>query len=163
MPIPPSKIHFSIATNVILRIGLIVAGIVLGFQVILGGLTVLQLLASWTVTSHLVTGNAFALSVVFLARRLKRLCSEPAPSPPVDSAQRWLTTLAGAFLFVQIVLGGLVSSNYAGLVCPDWPTCMNGEFFPTWSGIQGLHLFHRSFGYSVVLIVAAAAWPDMCA
>jgi len=141
-----------------MRAGLLVAGLLLAAQVVLGGLTVLELLASWTVTSHLVTGNAFALAVVLLGRRLVRLSSgDPAPAA-ADSGQRAIVSLAGALLAAQIVLGGLVSSNYAGLVCPDWPTCMNGEFVPTWTGIQGLHVFHRFVGYSVVLAIAAAAW-----
>ncbi|MFK7896514.1 MAG: heme A synthase [Myxococcota bacterium] len=147
----------------------LIAGALLATQVILGGLTVLELLATWTVTSHLVTGNAFALALVLLGRRLFRLAAEasvqadapsssPAPMSAASDAQRLLTTIAGILLAVQIVLGGLVSSSYAGLVCPDWPTCMNGEFAPTWSGIQGLHVFHRFVGYSVVVAIAAAAW-----
>lgn len=142
----------------LMRTPLLIAATLLAVQVVLGGLTVLQLLASWTVTSHLVTGNAFALSLVLLGRRLTRLSSAARPTPTLEPAGRLLTTLAGGLLFIQIVLGGLVSSNYAGLVCPDWPTCMNGEFAPTWSGIQGLHIFHRTFGYSVVLSLIAAAW-----
>ena len=35
---------------------------------------------------------------------------------------------------------------------------MDGEFFPTWSGIQGLHLLHRSVGYACCLVIVAAAW-----
>ena len=142
-----------------MRSGLLVAAVLLATQVILGGLTVLQLLASWTVTSHLVTGNAFALALVILGRRLRRLAGgAPLPLIAADSGQRGLVTFAGVLLALQIVLGGLVSSNYAGLVCPDWPTCMNGEFIPTLRGIQGLHIFHRLVGYSVVLAIAAAAW-----
>ncbi|MCP4905782.1 MAG: heme A synthase [bacterium] len=141
-----------------MRLSLFVATLLLAVQIVLGGLTVLELLASWTVTSHLVTGNAFALAVVLLGRRLSRLSAvDPSPTP-ADSGQRAMTSLAGALLALQIVLGGLVSSHYAGLVCPDWPTCMNGEFFPTWTGIQGLHLFHRSLGYAAALAIAAAAW-----
>lgn len=141
-----------------MRVGLLVAGLLLAVQIVLGGLTVLELLASWTVTSHLVTGNAFALALVLLGRRLKRLSAAGPDAPAAEPGQRRMTSLAGLLLAIQIVLGGLVSSNYAGLVCPDWPTCMNGEFFPTWAGIQGLHLFHRSVGYCVVLAIAAAAW-----
>ena len=139
--------------------GLLVAATLLAAQIVLGGLTVLELLASWTVTSHLVTGNAFALALVLLARRLSTLGDEASTRrEPASASQRLTTTLAALLLAIQIVLGGLVSSNYAGLVCPDWPTCMNGEFFPTWSGIQGLHLFHRSVGYACLLAIAAAAW-----
>ena len=140
-------------------LGLLITALLLVAQVILGGLTVLELLASWTVTSHLVTGNAFALALVLLGRRLSVLGSPTeARSEPASAIQRGFTTLAAALLALQIVLGGLVSSNYAGLVCPDWPTCMDGEFFPTWRGIQGLHLLHRSVGYACCLVIVAAAW-----
>jgi cytochrome c oxidase assembly protein subunit 15 len=142
-----------------MRAGLGVAAILLGTQVVLGGLTVLELLASWTVTSHLVTGNAFALSVVLLTRRLIRL-SEPAGSatPPARPTLRIMAAAAACLLFAQIVLGGLVSSSYAGLVCPDWPTCANGAFFPTWRGIQGIHVIHRTVGYTLVLVLGGTAW-----
>ena len=45
------------------------------------------------------------------------------------------------------MLGGLVSSRYAGLACPEWPTCNGGAWFPSWRGAVGLHLLHRSNGY----------------
>ncbi len=141
-----------------MRGALLGAALLLATQVVLGGLTVLELLARWTVTSHLVTGNAFALAVVLLARRLFRLSGDAVPSPAADRAQRAFVSLSAGLLVTQIVLGGLVSSSYAGLVCPDWPTCMNGEYFPTWAGIQGLHLFHRTVGYSVVMALVATAW-----
>ena len=131
----------------------------LALQVVLGGLTVLQLLASWTVTSHLVTGNAFALALVLVGRRIGEL-SGPAANPNDRLAtrlERATTTAVGVLLVGQIVLGGLVSSSYAGLVCPDWPTCMNGEFFPTFSGIQGLQILHRTVAYTLVAAVLAAA------
>ena len=139
--------------------GLALAAALLAGQIVLGGLTVLELLATWTVTSHLVTGNAFALAVVLLARRLAAL-ADPAARALGDTrpVERLVISLAGLLLAVQIVLGGLVSSSYAGLACPDWPTCMNGEFFPTWRGIQGLHVLHRTLGYACVLAIAAAAW-----
>jgi heme A synthase len=139
-------------------LGLLVTALLLATQIVLGGLTVLELLASWTVTSHLVFGNAFALALVFLARKLLASAGESATEiESASSAVRLVTTTAAGLLGIQIVLGGLVSSNYAGLVCPDWPTCMNGEFFPTWRGIQGLHLFHRSVGYACFLAIVAAA------
>lgn len=142
-----------------LRAGLVVAAILLAVQIVLGGLTVLELLASWTVTSHLVTGNAFALALVLLARRLFRLADpDREAGAPAATGLRVAAVGTGALLATQIVLGGLVSSSYAGLVCPDWPTCMNGEYFPTWRGIQGLHLFHRSVGYTLVVALAATAW-----
>lgn len=140
-----------------MRTELTVCAVLLAVQVVLGGLTVLELLARWTVTSHLVTGNAFALAVVLLARRLFRLAGPPPLHASASGAQRALTSVTAVLLIAQAVLGGLVSSSYAGLVCPDWPTCMNGEYFPTWSGIQGLHLFHRTVGYALVAALVATA------
>ena len=140
-----------------MRTGLTVSAVLLAVQVVLGGLTVLELLARWTVTSHLVTGIAFALAVVLLARRLFRLAGPPPLHASTGGAQRALTSVTAVLLVVQVDLGGLVSSSYAGLVCPDWPTCMNGEYFPTWSGIQGLHLFHRTVGYALVAALVATA------
>jgi cytochrome c oxidase assembly protein subunit 15 len=56
-----------------------------------------------------------------------------------------------------MVLGGLVSSRYAGLACPEWPTCNGGAWFPSWRGSVGLHLLHRSNGYLLVAALGAAA------
>jgi heme A synthase len=35
---------------------------------------------------------------------------------------------------------------------------MNGEVFPTFSGIQGIHVLHRTFAYALVLLIPLAAW-----
>lgn len=152
-----------------LRPALALTAGLLALQIVLGGLTVLQLLASWTVTSHLVTGNAFALALVLVGRRIAEVSrlaldrgatdrAKPDPSDaPATALERAATTAVAALLAFQIILGGLVSSSYAGLVCPDWPTCMNGEFFPTFSGIQGLHVLHRTVAYTLVAALVATA------
>ena len=70
----------------------------------------------------------------------------------------WITLFAVYFL---ILVGAGVRASGAGMGCPDWPTCMNGEVFPTWSGVQGLHVLHRTLGYAVVVVTAIAAWAAM--
>ncbi|MDP3940068.1 MAG: COX15/CtaA family protein, partial [Deltaproteobacteria bacterium] len=54
------------------RVGgkILLASALLAVQVVLGGLTVLHLLAEWSVVSHLVTGNAFCLVLLLTARAL---------------------------------------------------------------------------------------------
>jgi cytochrome c oxidase assembly protein subunit 15 len=64
----------------------------------------------------------------------------------------------GACLALQLVLGGLVSSRYAGLACPEWPTCNGGAWFPSWEGAVGLHLLHRSNGYALGGVLLGAAF-----
>jgi len=49
-------------------------------------------------------------------------------------------------------LGGLVSSNYAGLACTEWPTCNGGVWFPVFDGIVGLQIFHRLGAYTLLLL-----------
>lgn len=130
---------------------------VLGVQILLGALTVWHLLAYWTVTSHLLTGNAFAMAILWTTLRLHAI-ARPAPSPPrVGGAPRVLVGAAAALLVLQVALGGLVSSRFAGLACPEWPTCNGGLWFPSWHGTVGLHLLHRTNGYALWTLLAALA------
>jgi cytochrome c oxidase assembly protein subunit 15 len=66
--------------------------------------------------------------------------------------------VAAALLVVQMVLGGLVSSRYAGLACPEWPTCNGGLWFPSWRGTVGVHLLHRWNAVVLLGTLAGAAW-----
>jgi heme A synthase len=133
------------------------AAVLLGIQILLGALTVWHLLAPWTVTAHLLTGNAFAATLLLAALAL-RDAAAPRRRAPVPSAARRAVGLAAALLVVQIALGGLVASRYAGLACPEWPTCREGVWFPDWEGAIGLQLLHRSNGYALVASLAAAAF-----
>ncbi len=132
---------------------IVVGAALLAAQILLGALTVWHLLAAWTVTAHLVTGNAFALSLLLTASALREPRQRAQASP---SARRWLLP-AALLLALQMLLGGLVSSRYAGLACPEWPSCNGGAWFPSWRGAVGLHLLHRSNGYLLVAALCAAA------
>ena len=130
---------------------------VLAVQIVLGALTVWQLLASWTVVSHLLSGNAFALSLAFTARALFRL-DAPKPRPAAGGALRGILTVTGVLLLAQMTLGGLVSSTYAGLACTEWPTCNAGVYFPSFEGALGTHLLHRLGAYALAVAVLASVW-----
>jgi cytochrome c oxidase assembly protein subunit 15 len=136
---------------------LAVAAALLVTQIALGALTVSQLLASWTVTSHLLAGNAFAACLLLIALRLRRAGATTAPRGPVPAASRAWLALASAALALQLVLGGLVSSRYAGLACPEWPACNGGVWFPSFGGAVGLHLLHRWNGHLLGLLLIGAA------
>jgi len=142
---------------------LAVGGVLLATQVVLGGLTVLKLLAAWTVTSHLVTGSSFAACLAFIAYRLHEV-SEPARAKaPLPRGTRALLVAGAVLLLLQLVLGGLVSSTYAGLVCDEWPTCHRGEWFPSFAGVMGTHLLHRINGYALVAVLALCAFVTRAA
>ena len=131
-----------------------VAAALLGLQVALGGLTVLRFLASWTVTAHLVTGNAFAATLLLVALGLGEMSQGRASWPALPPGIRPALGVAAVLLVLQVVLGGLVSSNYAGLACPDWPACRAGVWLPSLHGPVGLHLAHR---WNATLLLAALA------
>lgn len=132
---------------------LAIGAVLLVTQIILGGLTVLQLLAEWTVASHLVTGNAFCAILLVIA-----LLARGAPSQRTST--RFGTRLAVAavtvLLVAQLALGGVVSSSFAGLACgPVFPQCAGPTLAPTFSGPIGLQVMHRLL--AVMLLVAATA------
>lgn len=132
-----------------------VAAVVLATQIVLGGLTVLELLAEWTVTSHLLTGNAFAVVLLLIALRLRELGS-PVDRAPVGSAERAVAALVAIVVIAQLALGGLVASSHAGLACGTWPGCNGPAWFPTWSGLIGLQVMHRAVAYTLLGVVLLA-------
>ena len=135
----------------------------LGVQVVLGGLTVLLGLAPWTVTGHLLIGNSFALGLAWLARDLlEASADEPLERPALGPRQRRAVFAAAALVALQLALGGLVSSHYAGLACATFPLCNGDSLAPTLAGPVGLHVLHRLNGYAVAgaLAVVALALRD---
>jgi cytochrome c oxidase assembly protein subunit 15 len=125
-------------------------------QVILGGLTVLELLAEWTVTSHLLTGNTFCLVLLLLAMGLWER-ERPVERLPVRWADRGVAVALAVVVPIQLALGGLVSSSHAGLVCGTWPACNGDVWFPTFSGLVGLQVMHRIVAYGLFGVAVAAA------
>lgn len=130
----------------------------LAFQILLGALTVWHVIAPATVTTHL--GNALLFSTALLIMTLKagRLAkASDGAEPPVERPLAWGALLAGIAVYAQILLGGAVSSNFAGLACPDWPTC-NGLWFPALDGLVGLQMAHRYLAYTVVIALGVLMW-----
>jgi cytochrome c oxidase assembly protein subunit 15 len=139
-------------------------------QALLGALTVWKFLSPAVVSAHLAVGMlmlATLLTYTLVARRESR---RPAPGRErLEQALRPrgllpVFAVGTALAYGQILLGGLVSTNHAGLACPDWPTC-NGQWFPPLAGLVGLQMLHRwgaylLMGWMVLLTVAAHRAPD---
>jgi cytochrome c oxidase assembly protein subunit 15 len=137
------------------RLPLLIGAALLVCQILLGALTVWKLLAAWTVTAHLLTGNAFNASLWIAAGRARKR-AELVAAPASPWARR-AGVAAFALLVLQIALGGLVSSTFAGLACPEWPLCSGGALLPSLSGSVGLHLAHRWNPVLLVIALIAAA------
>jgi cytochrome c oxidase assembly protein subunit 15 len=133
------------------RVGrvLALAWLLLAVQVGLGGLTVILLLAPWTVTAHLLTGTSFCALLVWIARDLLEWGRE-LPRFAVPRPILVWSALTTAALLLQLVLGGMVSSQAAGLACASFPTCDGQSYVPTLQGLVGLHVWHRLNGLALL-------------
>lgn len=141
-----------------------------------GAWTVTHKLMPVVVTAHLLGGMLLLALMTWLAAR------EKTHQPVSAAAFRWLPWMAGGLLllFVQIALGGWVSTNYAALACMDFPTC-HGQWLPEmdfeggYSLIRGLgmlpsgemisqhaltaiHWVHRNFALIVFAYLAVLGW-----
>ncbi len=151
-------IYRSKAATTRVRISMGVALALLACQVILGGLTVLKLLHFGVVTAHLAFGMAFFGTLLWTGFLLKQdLAKSSSPVEQKTSAMPLgfllIVFFSTVLVYGQILLGGLVSSNYAGLACStEFPLC-NGEWVPTLSGVVGLQVLHRFGAYAVVLTI----------
>ncbi len=125
-------------------------------QVLLGALTVWKLLDPSVVSGHLAV--ALLLFVTMLTLTLiAHHESRPAPAVARPAGLLpWLVATTVA-IYLQAVLGGMVSTNHASLACPDWPTC-GGEWFPSMQGLVGLQMTHRFVAYALTVLVFATAW-----
>jgi cytochrome c oxidase assembly protein subunit 15 len=136
------------------------AVVLLAVQVLLGALTVWKLLHPVVVTGHLAVG--LLLFVTFLTTSLVAGAHARVAAPALPARPAGLLAAFGAvaaLAYAQAVLGGVVSTNHAGLACPDWPTC-HGEWLPALHGLVGLQMLHRFGAYllaGAVLLAAFAA------
>lgn len=125
-------------------------------QAFLGALTVWKLLDPNVVSGHLAMALLLFSALLTLGLVARHEAGEPPAGPRPAGLRRWFGVAVGAIWF-QAVLGGMVSTNHASLVCPDWPTC-NGAWFPAMTGLVGLQMSHRFAAYLLTLFLAALAW-----
>ena len=113
-------------------------------QAALGMWTVTLLLRPVIVTLHLLGGMATLALLVWLT--LKDRAGAAPMAPTKTPTLRLTAALALAAVAVQIALGGWVSSNYAALACPDFPTCL-GSWLPQMDFTHAFQM-HRELGQS---------------
>jgi len=91
------------------------------------------------VSAHLLLGFVTFWIIAWSYWRLN-----PTVSPrPVKSGPSLFAGFGMLVLLMQIILGGWVSSNYAGLACTDFPRC-NGTWLPDADYLSALDLFRDS-------------------
>jgi cytochrome c oxidase assembly protein subunit 15 len=136
---------------------LALAFVLFTWQCILGGLTVLKLLDPSIVSSHLLTALLFFSLLLWIWRRSHSLISEKPLIENSSEFTKWGLWIAAVCIYLQLGVGGMVSSNNAGLICPDFPTC-HGSWTGTQNFLTMIQMTHRYFafvlfGFSIVLFV----------
>jgi cytochrome c oxidase assembly protein subunit 15 len=153
--------------------GFLVALVV--FQGLLGMWTVTLLVKPFVVTAHLVGGLSTMALLWWLALRVDR-----TTRPPGERGLRRLAVAGLLVLALQIMLGGWVSTNYAALACPDFPTCQKSfwpemdfkDAFILWRGLGidyeggvldhparvAIHFVHRIGAVVTALVLGLLAW-----
>ena len=143
-------------------------------------LAVTLLCALGTLGAHLSAVSAMTPVMKPAAKRAVKLSSIPAVIPAMAPGPRAMVTLALLAVFIQIALGGWVSTNYAVLACPDFPLC-HGEVLPSradfasgfellrplgvradgallpYEALVAIHWTHRAFALVVSIAVLSAA------
>jgi cytochrome c oxidase assembly protein subunit 15 len=156
-----------------------VIGAAVIFQAALGAWTVTMLLKPAIVTSHLLGGVAI-LSLLILLLATQPGAGKLGERIIVSSGLKLFAVVAAVVLFMQIVLGGWTSTNYAALACVDLPTC-DGKWLPemdfanafhvirplgvgpdgellTIDALRAIHWMHRLGAICVVAVVGLFAW-----
>lgn len=144
-----------------------------------GAWTVTMKLMPLIVTAHLLGGMSLLALMTWLAARER---AYPAVQLASLRFKPWVA-IGLALLFVQIALGGWVSTNYAALACMDFPTC-NGSWLPpmdlengfslirglgempggemiSQTALTGIHWVHRNFAFVIFAFMGLLSWRLM--
>ena len=114
------------------------------FQALLGMWTVTMLLKPAIVTAHLLGGMTTLALLWWVVLRESHLFGGPTPGTVAASSRLlpWVI-VALVVVYLQIFLGGWTSSNYAQLVCSNFPTCRGGMWWPPMNFAEGFNLWHN--------------------
>ncbi len=127
-------------------------------QVILGKLTVTKLLDPGTVNMHLLNAVLLFTLIVSIAAKANYILKTGLEEirlvnwKGIFSSSNLLISFTVFLVAFQLFMGGRVSSNYAGLACPDWPTC-HGNWFPEMEGLVRIQMEHRIVAYIILALI----------
>lgn len=131
-------------------------------QTILAAMTVKLQFKPLIMMSNLATGFTILGLLWWVALREQRFWKPIYAAPAVLSDLRPRAFIGLLLVATQVILGGWTSANYAGLACPDFPTC-RGVLWPSMDYVNGFALW-RDMGLSYeggMLSLAAATAVHM--
>lgn len=138
----------------------VLSGIIIINQIVLGALTVTKKLDPTTVNLHLLNAALFLLLTITITVKSNTLLQTKEGDlaifgwGDVFTSRGALLLITFFFTYFQLYLGGRVSSHNAGLACPDWPTC-GGQWIPPMVGHIRFQMEHRFMAYIIFILVFA--------
>jgi heme A synthase len=114
----------------------------------LGGVVVVQELASWLVAVHL--GLAMIILGCLIAAAV---LSMPAAPGVVDRAFKRVAKVAVAGTYVLLLTGSAVVATSADEGCRSWPLC-GGGLTPSFAGVDSVTMLHRGTALIAGLLIA---------
>jgi cytochrome c oxidase assembly protein subunit 15 len=148
-----------------------------------GAWTVTLKLQPIIVTVHLMLALVLLACLTAYAQQSWESKSAQVRTIRVRPLSAQLLILSFAVLFIQVFLGAWVSTNYAVLACPDFPTCMGAawpetnwsEGFTLWRqlglnaqgefispvALQTIHWAHRLFAMLVLAVLGTLGWSAL--
>lgn len=144
-----------------------------------GALTVTMKLQPAIVTLHLLGGLVLLALLCMQAVAYRQAEGGHRPVAIAPAVRAWLLA-AFALLWLQVALGGWVSTNYAVLACNTFPTCQ-GSWWPamdfregfevwralgktgagehiTFAALTAIHYTHRLVAYLLFAVLGVLAW-----
>lgn len=145
-----------------------------------GALTVTLKLYPAIVTLHLLGALLLLTLLTWQAAYYKKVTSQATTAITIKHALRQVLMVTFALVWLQIALGGWVSTNYAVLACDTFPGCQKSYWpdmnfsqgFTIWrelglmptgesisfAALTAIHYTHRLTAYVLFIALGLAAW-----
>lgn len=138
--------------------------LLLAFQILLGGTTVLLGLSVTASTIHLLTASFVFGGLIAIA-----VCVSDFTPRPMLAVQRLRVLAVG--ILIQFLLGGLLRHTHAGLACPNFPLCLDSLLPEPALPSVLLAWTHRWFGVALAVfallmghvsrVIVGLAWAQV--
>jgi len=138
--------------------GSLAAIVLVGAQIVLGGITVLSDLSPNMVMAHLALASFLLAVLVTIA--FDSFDSKATSGGPAAASFRNLAVVAALATFALMLTGSYMRGSGAGLVFRDWPL-FDGQLLPDGGRLAVIHATHRFTAGAVGLLlvhVAYRAW-----
>ncbi len=142
-----------------LLITVVLAGVFLVIQAILGGLTVLMKLPPEIITAHLGTALIFFALIITIAI----IAGQAAPRrEPIEKTRKFarLAMINAILVYFLMLSGSYVVGSGATLACPGWPICSAASWAVS-NHLADINILHRIFASAVGLVIIwtlVSAW-----